>query len=109
MGTTEQATPVFARADLADLPRVSDPSTSLYAAFGLTRATLSQVAGPSVWLRTAVAVVKGHVPGGVVGDALQMPGVFLVQNGRAIRAFRHEHASDAPDYVDMATCPLPPR
>ena len=109
MGTEEQAVPFFDGFSLGELPRVSDPSATLYGAFGLERGRLSQVLGPAVWLRGAAALVQGHAIGAIVGDALQMPGVFLVNRGRIVKAFRHESASDVPDYETLATCPLPGR
>jgi hypothetical protein len=98
---------MFARYGLADLPRVSDPSGALYAAFGLERGRLMQVIGPSVWLRGAVALAKGHLAGIPAVDTLRMPGVFLVHHGDLVRAFRHELASDVPDYLALSSCPIP--
>jgi hypothetical protein len=108
MASDEQAREVFDEFRLGDVPRVSDPSCTLYRAFGLERGRLTQIAGPSVWLRGAAAILKSGVrlP---VGDTLQMPGVFLVFRGEIVVAFRHEHTSDVPDYLALATCSLPHR
>jgi hypothetical protein len=109
MGSEEQGAEFFGGYGVGDLPRVSDPAAMLYKAFGLERARLTQVLGPAAWLRGMAALTRGHVAGAVIGDALQMPGVFLVQNGEVLKAFRHETSSDVPDYLALATCPLPPR
>lgn len=107
MGTEEQAAPFFAGFGLDDVARVSDPTARLYRAFGLQRGRLSQIVGPAVWFRSAEALIKGHGVGAIIGDSLQMPGVFLVHRGEIVKAFRHEQASDVPDYEALATCPLP--
>jgi hypothetical protein len=62
-----------------------------------------------VWLRGAEALVRGHGLGAIVGDSLQMPGVFLVHRGAIVKAFRHEYSSDVPDYVTLAACPASQR
>lgn len=109
MAEESTAEPFFAGFTLADVPRISDPRARLYRAFGLERGRLMQIVGPAVWLRGATALAKGHLAGAIVGDSLQMPGVFLVHHGAILKTFRHEHTSDVPDYVALATCPLPAR
>lgn len=109
MGEETQAAPFFGTYRLEDVARISDPAARLYRAFGLERGRLMQIAGPAVWLRGAAAMAKGHMVGALIGDTLQMPGVFLLQDGAVLKTFRHEYTSDVPDYADLATCPLPPR
>jgi hypothetical protein len=108
MGSDAQAAAFFGGYGLGDVPRVSDPSASLYRAFGLARGNLGQIAGPAVWLRGLSAMTKGHLAGAMIGDTFQMPGVFLVSDGQILKAFRHETTADVPDYEALATCPLPP-
>lgn len=91
---------------LEGLPRVSDPEKVLYASFGLRRGSPLQLFGPKVWWRGFVATLGGHKVGKLVGDGFQMPGVFLVRDGKVDRAFRHETAGDRPDYLDLGTCPV---
>ena len=109
MGEETQAAPFFGGYGLGDVARISDPAARLYRAFGLERGGLMQIAGPAVWLRGAAALARGHMVGALIGDTLQMPGVFLVQDGEILKTFRHEYTSDVPDYVTLASCPLPPR
>jgi hypothetical protein len=106
MASEADAVSFFTSHGLGDAPRISDPPAALYRAFGLERGRLMQVAGPAVWLRGAAAIA-GHGVGVPLGDTLQMPGVFLVQDGAIGKAFRHETTADVPDYVALATCPLP--
>ena len=98
----KQAAEMFARYELADVPRISDPQRVLYRAFDLQRATLAQVFGAKVWLRGFEALTHGHTVGLLAGDARQMPGVFLLHDEKIVREFRHESAADRPDYRELA-------
>ena len=40
--------------------------------------------------------------GKVVGDVLQMPGVFLLNNGDIIADFKSTSLADRPDYLELA-------
>ena len=102
MGTDEQARPLFERYGLDDAPRVSDPERTLYRAVGLERGHLLQLFGPHVLARGIGGLLRGHGVGRTVGDGWQLPGVFLVRDGRLVRAFRHETAADLPDYEELA-------
>ncbi len=105
MQSDAEATKLFARYGLDDLPRISDPGQGLYRAFQLPRGTLAQVTGPGVWGAGLKSLLSGSLPGIPSADVLQMPGVFLVHEGRVLRSFRHATSGDRPDYVDLATCP----
>ena len=65
MASDNEAQELFARYDLADVPRISDPSGGLYEAFGLARGSIWQImrdhADDSVVVRTNADVV--HAPG----------------------------------------------
>jgi hypothetical protein len=102
LGTAEQGTDRFAKYGLESAPRIHDPQQKLYAAFDLKRASLGQVFGLKVWQRGFEAFANGHGVGALAGDGLQMPGVFLLHQGRIVREFRHESAADRPDYVALA-------
>jgi len=105
MAPDSEAAPVFTRYGLGDVHRVSDPDKHLYRAFELKRGRLGQLFGFKVWIRFLIAgVIKRHGAGKLAGDGLQMPGAFLVADGRIVRAFRHRSAADRPDYTDLAGC-----
>lgn len=88
---------------LDDVTRVSDPGAALYRACGLERGTMGQILGWRVWWRGVTALVAGrHGIGRLVGDGLQMPGVFLLREGRVVRSFRHRHAGERPAYGALA-------
>jgi len=47
--------------------------------------------------------VAGHLPGRIKGDPLQLPGAFLLHQGRVIKRYSYRDAADRPDYVMLAT------
>ena len=47
-------------------------------------------------------MINGHGHGfKFVGNGNQMPGMFMIKEGKIIRKFIHEYASDRPDYVEF--------
>ncbi len=107
MMNDQQAQDLFSKYGLHDVDRVSDPEQVLYRAFGLTRGSAAQVMGPGTWWRGfKTAILSGHLPGKPIGDVFQMPGAFVVENGRILRAFRADSSSAKPDYSELATCPI---
>lgn len=101
MGTAEQGRRLLDRHGLADVPVVSDPERRLYRALELGRGSLRQLFGPRVWWRGLLATLRGHLIGRLVGDGFQMPGAFVIEGGRVVRAFRHRDAADRPDLAAM--------
>jgi len=93
---------------LEDLPRFADPERQLFGAFGLGRGGARQLFGPEVWQRGVSAAAPawlgggGHGLGALKGDGLQMPGVFLLNEGKVVGGYRHETAADRPDYTSLA-------
>lgn len=102
MGSESAAEPFFERFGLGDVARVSDPQRALYRAFELQRGGLAALFGPRVWLRAIGALWRGAGLGALAGDGLQMPGAFLLFDGRIVVAYRHRRASDRPDYAALA-------
>lgn len=96
---------LFTLYKLADVPRIADPERRLYRAVGLEHGSLGELLGPHVLARTVEATCRGHLPGKTGGDTRQMPGVFLIQGGRIVAAFRHRTAADRPDYLALAGRP----
>jgi peroxiredoxin len=103
MSPEEDAAAFFAGYELDDVARFSDPGRSLYRRFELPRGRWSQLFGLSVLRRGARAIIaEGHGLGAVAGDAFQMPGAFLVLNGKIVRAYRHDNAASRPDYCRLS-------
>ncbi|MDB5390763.1 MAG: alkyl hydroperoxide reductase/Thiol specific antioxidant/Mal allergen [Planctomycetaceae bacterium] len=100
------AAPLFELRGMGDVLRISDPTQKLYQAFELRRGSVWQVAGPGTWWRGLKTVLSGNGFGVPAGDILQLPGAFLLQDGRIVKAFRHKTSSDRPNYQELARCPL---
>ena len=104
MSSEERDARFFAKYGLQDVERISDPERALYRAFGLPRGSFGDLFGPRVWLRGFQAGVLGrHGVGALTGDGFQMPGVFLLFHGEIVRSYRHQSASDRPDYLSLVT------
>lgn len=98
--------PIVEKYKVADLPRFQDTQRQLYRTFDLQSGSLFQILGLNVLLRGfRVALIEGHGFGGAKDSIFQMPGAFLVENGKITRAFRHQSPADRPDYADLA-CPI---
>ncbi|MEL7163160.1 MAG: peroxiredoxin-like family protein [Bacteroidota bacterium] len=107
MSDLETAERYFAKYGLRGVDHVSDPTCRYYEAFGLTKGTARQLFGLHSWIRGFQAgVIDGHGVGTKqLGDGFQMPGVFVLQDGRVINQFIHKLAGDRPEYVSLlASC-----
>jgi len=103
----ETAETFFNQYNLPDVDYVTDPDGLVYQQFGLLKATLQQMMGLKVWLRTfQQGVLKGHgLNSHVIGDGFQMPGVFQLYEGEIKEKFIHQSIADKPDYFKLADCP----
>lgn len=101
MSSPIRATQLLAQYGLDDLHRFSDPSCMLYRAFKLSRGTLRQLLGLNVWFRGMALFMHGHSFGLMDGDGFQLPGAFVLVQGRVVRSFYHQTAADRPDYLGM--------
>ena len=107
MGTETQAKELLSFFDLLDIERFSDPERRLYNAFGLERTTIARMLGPASWVGMVRAGLKSRfLPGkkisGIVGDVLQMPGVFLLNKGSIVGDFKPERVDKSPQYLELA-------
>lgn len=104
MGDGAAIEKLLERYKLQGVDRISDPTQSLYQAFGLKRGNLRQLLGPRVlWRAFGRGVLARHGIGWQAADASQMPGLFLMDDTGIIRRFRHKTAADRPDYAAMAS------
>lgn len=91
---------------LREVPLVSDPERTFYDALGLRRASWWELLAPRIWIRGfRAALMEGHGFGGIRGDALQMPGVFLVRGGKVIARHLHRDVSERPNYTEVCAVP----
>jgi hypothetical protein len=77
---------------------LSDPSQTLYKAFGLARGSWQELFGPGVWQCGWRAVRKGHFVGAASSDPFQMPGLFYVYQRQVYWQHDCAHAGDHPDF-----------
>lgn len=104
MHSEVEAAQFLPRFKLENAPRVSDPTRDLFRAFGLRDGSALQIYSPVVLARAVSAAFRG-LPGGPMSpEVRQMPGVFLLRNGRVIAGFVHDRISDRPDYRGLADC-----
>jgi peroxiredoxin len=106
MGTAESFAAFTVSYGLGDVAAVSDPERRLYRGLGLRRGRLGQLFGWRVWWRGVKSLFAGHHPGALEGDGAQMPGVFLIHQGRVVRRFVHGNAADRPDYPSLSHLPV---
>ncbi|MFN8669860.1 MAG: SelL-related redox protein [Gemmatimonadaceae bacterium] len=111
MGMPDEGEALAAANGLAGVDMIGDPLRELYQAFQLPQGSFVQLFGPQVAARGVLAMLKGHMQGYFHGDALQLPGAFVVSHGAILRSYRHTHAGDRPDYLALATggCDIPQR
>jgi peroxiredoxin len=108
MATEAVAEDYFKTFNLGGVLHVSDPECKFYQEFGLVKATSSQLMGLKNWVRGfEVSVGKGiEVSIRNIGDAFQMPGVFVVKEGKIEESFIHKSPADRPDYERLIQCCL---
>jgi hypothetical protein len=98
------AEPLLRRYGLGDVLTISDPTAHVYQSCGLGRGSAGQLVGPRVlWRWLVAALVRGRGAGWTGADMRRMPGAFLIQHGRIVRAFRHETTADRPDYCSLCS------
>lgn len=84
---------------LQDVHCFRDPYGKLYRSFGLGLGEFRQLFGLKVWWAAAKAFCCGHTIGKLDGNGFQMPGVFLLKDGKVIKSHRHETVADRPEYA----------
>jgi len=108
MATPKRGDEYFRSYGFEDFEQISDPGQRLYQLFKFTRASFGQVFGLSVMWRGIKAGLFGrHGVGRIEGDSFQLPGLALVVHGMVVKVHRYKSASEVPDYVRLASCPMP--
>ncbi len=70
-------------------PLVADPEGELYRAYDLSRLGPVGLFSVSMLVKGVSAMAGGHRIGRPVGDVRQLPGVFVIDRGGAIRFSHH--------------------
>ena len=105
MSDAKTADEYFKRFNIENPTHICDPNCKLYQQFGLVKGSFQQLFGFNVWLRGVEANIKHKYGlGRFLGDAFQMPGVFVIRNGTIREQYIHKQASDKPNYQEMAAC-----
>lgn len=108
MSTEETAQSFFDQFNLKNVMHISDPQCELYAQFGLTKGTFTQLMGLRTWMGGFRTRKKGiHISAQSIGDSLQMPGIFILCNGAVAESYIHKVISDKPDYEYLINCCKP--
>jgi peroxiredoxin len=95
---TRQAADEFRTSKLVPFTFLLDPDRAAYRAYGLARANILQVFGPSTALPFLKANLRSETRqrGLRGGDLMQMPGTFVVDSGTVRYAHRNKHVADSP-------------
>jgi len=86
-----------------NVERVSDPYCELYRTFGLGKGGVLELFGPKVILQGVLALIKGCGVGHLAGDGLQLPGAFLIKDGKILESQKAKTAADLPQLEGKAT------
>jgi hypothetical protein len=100
-GSSDEAAPWFRKYGLDDVTQVSDPERAHYRAFGLGRTSVHSLIDPRVWSRGAVCALSYGFGAQTAEMMRQLPGVFVIRDGRVLTEFRHSSPADRPDYVAL--------
>lgn len=106
MAEADIAEKYFVTFGLKGVSHIPDTTCGLYKQFGLAKGTTSQLLGLKNWVRGfEVSVGKGiEVSIRQIGDAFQMPGVFVISYGKLKSKYIHSTAADKPDYEKLLNC-----
>lgn len=103
MGKVEEARKYFSQYNLQSLEHIGDPHFAAYNAFHLKRGSFLQILDPNVWMHELGAAGREYNLKGLINSSYRLPGTFLIYKGEILKNYRHEHISDDPDYVALAT------
>jgi len=93
------AKPYLAQYDLDEELQVSDPEEIFYKSFKLKRGSFTQLFGLKVWIRwVELGVSKKLFNTKPEGNVSQMPGIFLLKDGKIVEQYNYKSIADAPDY-----------
>ncbi len=105
MSDPEIAYAYFRKYNLEGIDHVSDPECRYYQEYGLVKGNFKQLFGLKNWIRGFEVTMKGTMIGlQQIGDGFQMPGIFLLENGKIRDSFIHQSAADRPDYESLVNC-----
>jgi peroxiredoxin len=105
MSDNEIADKYLEKYNLSGHQHVSDPTCYYYEKFGLLKGTTGQLYGLLNWVTGVRTSLKhGNDIGPELGDAMQMPGVFIVHKAVIVDRYIYDHVADYPDYLQLTMC-----
>lgn len=106
MAELELANQFFSKFGMNDVEQISDPDCIFYQQFGLAKGKLTQLFGLKTWVRgfQIQKKISHHMSAKQIGDGFQMPGVFVLFEGKIVDSYIHNSASDRPDYDKFINC-----
>ena len=105
MSENSIANQYFEKYDFQDANHVSDKECYYYNMFKLGKASLKQLFSLQSFIRGFDSVILKGGGGGLAtaatGDEYQMPGIFIIREGKIINQFIHKDPSDRPNYLNL--------
>lgn len=100
MGTVADGEVMLRKFGCQGIDQVSDPERHVYRALQLRLGTLSELAGwTTIWRTLFGGTIFRFGFGRIVGSGLQMPGAFLIRDGRIVTAYRHRSSAERVSYA----------
>ncbi len=106
MAENQIAESYFKQFDFKSVLHISDPDKVYYKDFGLKKGSLNQLYGLRTWYRgfsNETSEFKLELTKGL-GDSTQMPGIFIIKQGKISDSYIHNFAADKPDYNKLLEC-----
>lgn len=107
MADSATAEEYFSQYHLDGVTHVCDPGQRFYVSFGLYRGTFNQLYGLQTWMRGfKLKYQMGYSLelAQKLGDSTQMPGIFVLQDGKIKEQFIHRYAAERPNYDRLVEC-----
>ena len=99
-GTPEDGRSFFAHY-WPEAKAVADPTGDLFRAFGLFRAELKSLMGPSVLMAAVRSFFHGNRGGAPKKDVMREPGLFVIEDQAIVWEHNFHHIGDHPDFAKI--------
>jgi len=107
MSTAAEGEVLLRRFGCEGVDQVSDPDRRVYRALQLRLGTLAELAGwTTIWRTLFGGTIFRFGFGQIRGSGLQMPGAFLIRDGKIVNAFRHRSSAERVNYA-ADVCDVP--
>ena len=106
MAPIEEAEQIFSAYHLKGLLNIYDPEYDFYKAMGLKCGTVEEIYSPDIWMVDDAKELSTDEIDPILGNPLQMPGVFLVYEGKVLKSFIHKKINEKPSYLELIEMPI---